>query len=848
MPPDTHREIFLVATEDIPWPLVEETLEKCDTAIHLVRSGSTKDFLDQVRHSGDPAPDVLLLSNRDATLSEKTDFKAALSRLAGTSVVVFSDTPDASLLSLSNRNRNLFLISPQNPEDLLHILGSVAEKIFSRHPAPHSDFRSEAPDGLPLELLVVEDNPGDQVLLREMVRGSAFGRPLSLIFARSLTEARQLLENVSVDAVLLDLALPDGEGIQSLRTFREFDDQHPVVILSGVREEAIAVSALAAGAQDFLVKEMVTAPLLLRSVAYAVKRKEMELALASMASSDPLTGLANRKGFIAELSRSLENGRRSGRPFALLILDLNRFKSVNDTYGHGAGDSLLLEVAGRMHRLVRRSDAIARLGGDEFAIILHNVGKPGSVSRFLEKLVARLALPFTVGNYRLSTEASIGTAMFPSDGETAEDLVAKADRAMYQAKQSGTRRYVFYDPEMDAEEDRRTAAIRETSLALEQGALTLCYQPVVNLLTDEIIYAEALVRWNHPEKGFLSPHSFLPLIAGSETISRLDRWVLDEAVSQLAKWTRKGITIPISVNLDASWLAQLNFHKDLASILTRHGTIPSGLLRVEIRENTETGSLSGIRKNLDRMKELGILISLDDFGVGQTTLPHLSSLPLDALKIDRNVILDFQSTRRNMGLIEGVAGLARGLGHKVVAKGLEKRSYGLLLEKMGCDLAQGFGISPPLPPEEFLSWHDGWSGSGHTTPEAREVSENELHILSVFVTHLTWLSRMITLARLEESPDDCPPNGVPDPSPVSSWFSGEGRKLYGTLPVFLPLETLSIEIESATLTMFDRLRLRDVAGVNTLACSLLARKDRLQSLYQTLQKESLLRTLEETPD
>ncbi|MGC8501124.1 MAG: EAL domain-containing protein [Leptospirillia bacterium] len=247
---------------------------------------------------------------------------------------------------------------------------------------------------------------------------------------------------------------------------------------------------------------------------------------------------------------------------------------------------------------------------------------------------------------------------------------------------------------------------------------------------------------------------------------------------------------------------------------------------------------------MKKLNTLGVLTSLDDFGTGTTPLPNLSVLPLDALKISQEVILDFQKGNGKMALIEGVSGLAKSLGQKVVAKGLEKREYGLLLEKMGCDLAQGFGISAPLPPDEFLSWREAWINGGHASRGTPNVSENELVILSVFLAHIEWIYRTIMdLRSLIQKKEGT--SAAFDPSPVSEWFSGEGRASYGNLPVFAPLETCSDEIDATVRSMFEKARQGDGEGALHLSRRLLARKDRLQLLYQSLQKESLLRTLEE---
>ena len=839
-----------MAGQHFPHPLLENVMEKCgEQSFRVTWIASMEELRHRLMgtrgHAPSP-PDILVVSSDDGDIEAVEEIlhpHGEGSRFPQTMVVVFSPAPGRKLLSLSNRNRKIFIVDPENAEDLLHIFQeALRESQDFRH---RSLFVSPGVEDLatPLTLLLVEDNAGDRVLLHEMLRDSPLLRPVSLLSARTLAESRRYIGKVPIDAVLLDLALPDGQGIETLRKLRAISEDLPVVVLSGIKEEAVAISSLSAGAQDFLVKEMVSAPILLRSVTYAIKRKEIERSLTTLANSDTLTGLPNRKSFMEHLQRSIDTGKRSGDAFCLLVLDLDRFKSVNDTYGHAAGDALIREVAGRLRRLMRRSDFVARLGGDEFAIILSHTGRPGSISRFIEKVVDLLRPPYTIGRYTVSSEASVGAAVFPQDAETSEELVSRADRAMYQAKGSGARRYAFYNPEMDQEESARAEAIREVSRALEEEAFQLCFQPVVNLLTGELVYAEALVRWDHPEKGYLSPHSFLPIIAGTSTTADLNHWVLETSVAQVAKWANQGHRIPVSLNFDALSLTHPSFPDEVAHCLRAHPGIPPGLLRFEVREWVETGNLPKIRQTLERLGDMGVLTSLDDFGRGPTTLPSLTALPFEALKIDQSVILDFQKGDRNMAFIEGVAALARSLGHKVVAKGLEKIEYGLLLEKLGCDLAQGFGISSPLPPEEFLAWKESWTSSEASAPKDLDVSDSELRILSVLITHLEWIYRAILGVQSAEGATRSLQQKDPGPCPVLPWFSGEGRDRYASLPVFAPLLRITEEIEGAVATMFEELARGKRQEAVGHAHHLLALKDHLQSLYHSLQKEALLQTL-----
>ena len=332
-----------------------------------------------------------------------------------------------------------------------------------------------------------------------------------------------------------------------------------------------------------------------------------------------------------------------------------------------------------------------------------------------------------------------------------------------------------------------------------------------------------------------------------EATADLDHWVLDAAIGQIARWHTEGHPVPVSINLDATTLALPAFPDEVAHCLRAHAELPPGLIRIEVREWIETGNLPRIRHTLERLNKMGILTSLDDFGRGPTTLPSLTALPLEGLKLDQDVILDFQKGDRNMALIEGVASLARSLGHKVVAKGLEKTKYGLLLEKLGCDLAQGFGISSPLPPDEFLAWKMSWSQTPLSSRGDSRVSDSELRILSVLLSHLEWIYRAI----IDVQPTDATSSPAmprdPGPCPVLPWFSGEGGERYGSLPVFAPLLRITEEIDGAVRSMYGELSRGHRQETMAHAHRLLALKDRLQTLYHSLQKEALLRSLSEDP-
>lgn len=696
-----------------------------------------------------------------------------------------------------------------------------------------------------LKVLLVEDNPGDVLLVQEMLRSSGESR-IEILSTNRISLVDEIIRNTPVDAVLLDLGLPDARGLETLRKLHSSYDSLPIVVLTSQEDEQLAVTALQIGAQDFLVKGTVDSHLLTRAIFYAIKRKEMDSRLHHLAYHDELTELANRKLFHEQLSRSIEWSHRRGKKFAVIFLDLDNFKLVNDTYGHTAGDLLLKQVAQRLLHLVRKSDTVARMGGDEFAIIIDSLPNFDYVSLFARKIRETIGRSHTIDSNLIDVDFSIGISLYPLDGATEAELIRKADRAMYMAKESGANHFHFYNKEMDDHETKRHALRMEFAQALERQELILYYQPIINLRTHDLVGAEALVRWNHPQRGLLLPGQFLPDIMGTDQIVHLGDWVFEEALSRQSLWVGEGISIPISVNVDLLQIKRSDFHQKLAHLFERFADVPPHLLEIEILETTAAEGFSKLREVLDELHRMGVRFSLDDFGTGYSSLAYLKHLPIDTLKIDQSFVIGMLDNRENLAIIESIASLARIFGRNVIAEGMEEGEYSSMLMKLGCDLAQGFAISKPLPPDGFFEWRQEWIRKEHHRGMSPSSPVSELSILATQVNHLAWIQRIISLVRKSV---DLPLTPEEESEfltlPVEDWYQNEGMKLFGEFPTFRELEKTRLEAQEIAQELLGHIRGRNGSSIQFHSQLFLLRKDALLSLYGTLQKDALFRSLME---
>lgn len=435
-----------------------------------------------------------------------------------------------------------------------------------------------------------------------------------------------------------------------------------------------------------------------------------ELHLEHMAYHDVLTGLPNRIQFADHLLQGIAHARQSKLRLAVVYMDLDNFKPINDVHGHDMGDFILREIAGRLSRALSAGDTVARIGGDEFALILNGVDGIPDIHRHIEQVLKAITDPISVDNFRFVISSSMGISLFPYDGEEPDKLLRNADHAMYIAKRSGRNQHVFFGHELSERDAAHGPQIHELKQALQQGQIEVHYQPIVDLATGRVRKAEALARWTHPERGPISPAEFVPLAEDGGLIHELGDCVFQHTVRVAGEWNRlcgsqhnNGMPYRIAINRSPRQFIQGNNIDDWVDIL--HGAQACGdMISVEITEGLLLENRPEILEQLNRMRQMGMTISLDDFGTGYSALSYLKKFPIDILKIDRSFVSDIDTDESNRAIVESIIAMARRLGIKLVAEGVETEQQAKILKEAGCDMAQGYYFARPLPESEFIDF------------------------------------------------------------------------------------------------------------------------------------------------
>ena len=680
-------------------------------------------------------------------------------------------------------------------------------------------------------LLIVEDNPGDARLLGEMFKEQgAHNTELTLV--ERMSEAEQHLAKRAYDVVMLDLGLPDAQGLEAVRRAHAAAPRVPLVVLTCLDDESLAIQALREGVQDYLIKGQIEAPGLLRSLRYAIERKIMEeelfvekeraqvtlnsigdavactdiagnitflnlvaekmtgssreeaagrpmgevlrildaasretipnpmgqavgknrtvhlplncvlvrrdgfeipiedsvspihnregqatgavivfrdvsvaqamaLQMAHSAQHDFLTGLPNRMLLNDRVSQAIVLAHRHMKKVAVLFLDLDGFKHINDSLGHPIGDKLLQSVAKRLVDCGRSSDTVSRQGGDEFVVLLSEVEQSDDAAITARRMLLAVAEPHSIGPHDLHVTASIGLSIYPDDGLDAETLIKNADTAMYQAKENGHQSFQFFKPAMNVRAVERQSIEESLRRALERQEFALQYQPIINVGTGEITGAEALIRWTHPTRGPVSPAQFIPIAEDCGLILPIGNWVLREACKQARAWVDAGLPrASMAVNISAMEFRDEHFLEGVFAVLKDTGLDPRSL-ELELTESVLMKRAESTESILKTLRARGVQVAVDDFGTGYSSLSYLRKFPIDALKIDQSFVRQITTAPDETTIVTAVISMGRSLKLRVVAEGVETQEELAFLQAHQCDEAQGYFFSRPLPPERF---------------------------------------------------------------------------------------------------------------------------------------------------
>lgn len=563
-----------------------------------------------------------------------------------------------------------------------------------------------------IKILLVEDDEDDYVMTRDML-SEIEGASYSLDWAPTYNAALETINRNEHDVCLFDYRLGEHNGIELLHEAVKNGCKLPIIMLTGQGDHEVDIKAMKAGAADYLIKGKIDASVLEHSIRYAIERKKAEEKILFLAYYDSLTSLPNRVLFKDRLNQTLLIAQRHQRILAILFLDLDNFKRINDTLGHPAGDELLKQVADRLSNYIRKSDSIsrystdefsavvARLGGDEFTILLTEIAQVHDTIKVAQRILDAIAQPFDIEGQEVFITASIGIAIYPIDGEDVDSLLKNCDTAMYHAKNEGRNNYKFYEQSLNKTALDILALENNLRKALDKQEFRVYYQPRIDIRTRNVVGFEALIRWRHSQKGIIPPSEFIPIAEETGLIIPIGEWVLNEACKQNKTWQAAGFApVFISVNLSGKQFKQQNLIKVIDHAMSEVRLDPK-YLELEITESIiqDTKSTADILREL---RNLGLKIAVDDFGTGYSSLSYLRRFPLDTLKIDRSFVKDIAKDPDSEAIVKAIIAMAHCLKLKVIAEGVETEEQLKFLSDEGCDEFQGYLISPPLPADEVV--------------------------------------------------------------------------------------------------------------------------------------------------
>jgi len=550
-------------------------------------------------------------------------------------------------------------------------------------------------------VVLADDDPSIRLMVRHVLESEDF----DIVEASDGLEAIKAVEKHHPALILLDAVMPGIDGFTTCQQIKEkgFTDI-PVMMITGLDDDASVERAYEVGAIDFITKPIKWAVLKHRVksvVAKVIAERKVQL----LAYRDTLTNLPNRLLFADRLEQAIVRSERSRTSMALMLVDIDDFKLVNDSFGHDAGDKLIKAVGDLIAKSLRRADTIARLGGDEFAVIIEGIDGPEDAISIADNLTTILEHNVRLDDQETYTSASIGIAVYPEDGKDARTLLKNADTAMFRAKENGRHCFQFYKPEMSVNAMERLDLENNLKAAFENDEYLIHYQPVIDIHKNEIVGVEALLRWHHPEKGMIQPNDFVSVVEDCGLIVALGEWMIFSVCKQISLWQESGLKHQqVSINLAPRQFKE----QDLVALFTlaiAENNIDASSLSVEVTERTLIDNVGEVEGTLKKLRAMGIQVMLDDFGTGYASLAYLKDFPVDVVKIDRVFVAGIPDSKEDSAIVEAIAGLTRGLKLRLLAEGVENDRQLDMLKSVGCQFGQGYYWSKALPGDEYEQFY-----------------------------------------------------------------------------------------------------------------------------------------------
>jgi len=550
-------------------------------------------------------------------------------------------------------------------------------------------------------VVLADDDPSIRLMVRHVLESEDF----DIVEASDGLEAIKAVEKYHPALILLDAVMPGIDGFTTCQQIKEKGHTDiPIMMITGLDDDASVERAYEVGAIDFITKPIKWAVLKHRVksvVAKVIAERKVQL----LAYRDTLTDLPNRLLFADRLEQSVIRAERSRTSMALMLIDIDDFKLVNDSFGHDAGDKLIRAVGELISKSLRRADTIARLGGDEFAVIIEGISSPEDAISIADNLTTILEHNVRLDDQETYTSASIGIAIYPDDGKEARTLLKNADTAMFRAKENGRHCFQFYKPEMSVSAMERLDLENSLKEAFENDEFLIYYQPIVDIHKNEITGVEALLRWQHPDKGMIHPTDFLSTVEDCGLIIAMGEWLIFSICKQIRMWQDADVQNQnVSINLAPRQFVE----QDLVTVFTQaiaENDIDPTTLSVEITERTLIDNLGEVETTLKKLRSMGMTILLDDFGTGYASLAYLKDFPVDVVKIDRSFIAGIPDNKEDSAIVDAIAGLTRGLGLTLHAEGVENERQLEILKGLGCQFAQGHYWSKALPGDEYEQFY-----------------------------------------------------------------------------------------------------------------------------------------------